>query len=201
MTFPALPCYNQPDRQYKRMMHMKLRNMTGIYLVRDREILLLYREGSRVVDHLWVPSAGGHFEPSELNDPESCMLRELREELGLTRDDLVDPVLRYIGIRPVGDEIRQNYYYFAGLRPECPASLVSAEGRCRWVSLEDMHRYEMPLTAKYVTDHYRQIGRFTEELYCAVSDGSGYQFTAVHDGAAPLLTPDRPDPEKRGTSL
>ena len=177
---------------------MRLRNMTGIYLVRGEEILLLFREGSRVVDHLWVPSAGGHFEPSELNDPEACMLRELQEELGLTRADLVNPVLRYIGIRPVGGEIRLNYYYFAGLRPGCPDALISAEGKCRWVRLEDMHQYEMPLTARYVTDHYRHTGRFTEELYCAVSDGSGYQFTAVRDSCPPLPGHDILSSEKGG---
>ena len=66
----------------------RLRNMTGLYLTRGEEILLLFREGSRVVNHLWVPSAGGHFEPPELNDPEACVLRELKEELSLSREDL-----------------------------------------------------------------------------------------------------------------
>ena len=59
----------------------KLRNMTAIYLLQGDKILLLYREGSKVVNHLWTGSAGGHFEPYELNDPTACVLRELKEEL------------------------------------------------------------------------------------------------------------------------
>ena len=50
-----------------------LRNMTGIYLSCGNQLLLLYRQGSRVVNNLWIASAGGHFEPEELNDPERCM--------------------------------------------------------------------------------------------------------------------------------
>lgn len=40
----------------------KLRNMTAIYLLQNDKILLLYRQGSRVVNNLWTGSAGGHFE-------------------------------------------------------------------------------------------------------------------------------------------
>ena len=68
----------------------KLRNMTSIYLFCDDKVLLLYRQGSRVVNDLWVGSAGGHFEEHELNDPEACVLRELEEELSITRDMIVD---------------------------------------------------------------------------------------------------------------
>ena len=46
----------------------KLRNMTGIYLTCGDQILLLYRQGSRVANNLWVASAGGHLVAFELND-------------------------------------------------------------------------------------------------------------------------------------
>ena len=62
---------------------MKLRNMTGIYLSCNGKMLLLYRQGGRVVSNQWIASAGGHFEKEELNDPNACVLRELREELHL----------------------------------------------------------------------------------------------------------------------
>ena len=38
-----------------------LRNMTAIYLLKNNKILLLYREGGRVVNNVWTGSAGGHF--------------------------------------------------------------------------------------------------------------------------------------------
>ena len=39
----------------------KLRNMTSIYITREDKMLLLFRQGSRVVNNVWVGSAGGHF--------------------------------------------------------------------------------------------------------------------------------------------
>ena len=53
--------------------------MTGIYLSCTGQMLLLYRQGGRVVNDRWVASAGGHFEKDELNDPKACVLRELKE--------------------------------------------------------------------------------------------------------------------------
>ena len=94
---------------------MKLRNMTGIYLSCGGQMLLLYRQGGRVVSDRWIASAGGHFEKEELNDPKVCVLRELKEELNLTEDDLENLKMRYIGLRCVNGEIRQNYYFFASL--------------------------------------------------------------------------------------
>ena len=67
---------------------IKLRNMTSIYISCGTKILLLYRIGSRVVPPSWC-GIGGHFEPDELNDPRTCVLRELEEETGLTAELLL----------------------------------------------------------------------------------------------------------------
>lgn len=61
----------------------KLRNMTSVYLSKGERMLLLFRQGGRVVNNVWVGSAGGHFEEYELNDARACVLRELEEELGI----------------------------------------------------------------------------------------------------------------------
>ena len=160
---------------------MKLRNMTGIYLSCRGKMLLLYRQGGRVVTDQWLASAGGHFERDELNDPKSCVLRELKEELNLTEDDLTDLRMRYIGLRNVNGEIRQNYYFFADLKPEHYALFTSNEGKCRWVDYPDIMNYDMPLTARYVMEHYLTTGRHTDYLYSAVCDGKGYQFTELRE--------------------
>ena len=39
----------------------KLRNMTSVYLSKGERMLLLFRQGGRVVNNVWVGSAGGHF--------------------------------------------------------------------------------------------------------------------------------------------
>ena len=83
----------------------KLRNMTAIYLFKGKKVLLLYRQGGRVVNNVWTGSAGGHFENNELNDAKACVLRELNEELGLQPEDIDGLTLRYITLRSTKGEI------------------------------------------------------------------------------------------------
>ena len=160
---------------------MKLRNMTGIYLSCKGQMLLLYRQGGRVVSNQWIASAGGHFEPEELNDPKACVLRELKEELNLTEDDLTGMRMRYIALRNTKGEIRQNYYFFADLKPEHYSLFTSNEGKCRWVDYADIMNYDMPLTARYVMDHYLRVGKYTDDLYGGVYDGTDYHFTEIRE--------------------
>ena len=46
----------------------KLRNMTAVYLLKGDKVLLLFRQGGKVVNDVWTGSAGGHFEEYELNN-------------------------------------------------------------------------------------------------------------------------------------
>lgn len=156
---------------------MKLRNMTSLYLVREDAILCLYRVGSRVVSNKYIGSAGGHFEPEELNDPRRCVLRELREELGLAEEDLEGLSLRYITHRLMGSEIRQNYYYFARLREE--RTLSSTEGQLRWIPFGEFEALPMPTSAKHMILHYLKEGRRTDHLYCGVTEEAGTDFVVM----------------------
>ena len=135
-------------------MNGKLRNMTSLYILKDDKVLLLYRQGSRVVNDKWVGSAGGHFEPEELNDARACVLREMQEELGLTPDDIFELELRYVTLRRCNGEIRQNYYFFAKLRDDADVNMHSNEGISRWFDLSELNSLEMPFTSRYVIDHY-----------------------------------------------
>lgn len=150
-------------------MQGKLRNMTGIYLLKGDKILLLYRQGGKVVNNVWTASAGGHFEKDELNDAKACAIRELNEELGLCAEEVKDMQLRYIALRAVNGEIRQNYYFFAALKDTVDEKLHSNEGECRWFSLDEIGELEMPITAKYVMNHYCEIGCKTNEVYVGVT--------------------------------
>lgn len=147
----------------------KLRNMTAIYLFKNGKVLLLYREGGRVVNHVWTGSAGGHFEKDELNDAKACVLRELNEELGLQSGDVEGLALRYIALRRTNGEIRQNYYFFGELKETVDENLTSNEGTCKWFSLDEIGSLEMPFTAKCVMEHYCKKGRLTNALYVAVT--------------------------------
>ncbi|MDO4317340.1 MAG: NUDIX domain-containing protein [Lachnospiraceae bacterium] len=120
-----------------------LRSMTSLYLFQGDRVLLLYRQGSRVANEVWIGSAGGHFEAEEQNDAKACVLRELREELGLFEEDLAGLRLGYVTLRRIGGEIRQNYYFFAELKAEPEGGLVSNEGRLQWFSFEDRTAAEL----------------------------------------------------------
>ena len=154
----------------------KLRNMTAIYLFKNSRVLLLYREGGRVVSNVWTGSAGGHFEAYELNDAKACVLRELKEELGLQPNEIYGLALRYITLRNVNGEIRQNYYFFAEVNDEVDDNLRSNEGVCRWFSTEEIGSLEMPFTAKYVIAHFCKIGCTTSNLYVGVTTKDGVDF-------------------------
>ncbi len=155
-------------------MNGKLRNMTSIYLSKDDKILLLYRQGGRVVRNVWTGSTGGHFEECELNDAQACVLRELKEELGIDKEDIEGLSLRYITLRRSKGEIRQNYYFFAALKSA--GELTSNEGICKWFALDEIFSLEMPYSAKCVMEHYCKKGRFTSEMYVGVSDGEKVEF-------------------------
>lgn len=158
---------------------MKLRNMASVYFHNDTGLLCLYRLGSRVADHMYIGSAGGHFEEGELNDPEKCVLRELQEELGLTEADITDLALRYITLRRKNGEIRQNYYFFARLKEE--RELHSTEGILRWVPYGEVPMLEMPVSAGDMMRHYLQEGRFTSHLYGGITWENGTDFAILQE--------------------
>lgn len=157
----------------------RLRNMTSVYITDGDRMLLLYRQNGRVVNDVWVGSAGGHFEAHELNDARACVLRELEEELGLRECDIRDLSLRYITLRRSKGEIRQNYYFFAALGHGVDDNLVSNEGISRWFAYAELPALEMAYTSKYVIGHYLKVGRGTDQIYVGVADGDTVVFTEL----------------------
>lgn len=167
-----MPSSPTPDR---------LRHMTAVYLCQGDRILLLYRQGGRVVNNVWVGSAGGHFEPEELNDPKACVLRELGEELGLTESQLDSLTLRYIVLRNANGEVRQNYFFFAQLKTGAEAGLVSDEGNLKWFPTNELHDLPMPPSARQAIDHWLAEGRHTDLLYGGISQADGATFLPLNE--------------------
>ena len=156
-----------------------LRNMTSLYIVLENGILLLLRN-SGIAKDLYTGTAGGHFEPAELNDPLSCILRETKEELGLKPDDFSEIALRYIALKAVPGEVRQNYYYFARLKdPHKAEHLVSKEGKLTFVEFNRISDFAMPFCPKFVLDHWLAVGRFDEKLYGGAAEESDLKFFAM----------------------
>jgi 8-oxo-dGTP diphosphatase len=155
----------------------RLRSMTSVYLTRNDQFLLLFREGGRVVNHVYTGSAGGHFEKEELNDPQGCILREMKEELGLSEEDIEGLSLRYITHRLAKGEIRQNYYFFARLKED--RELSSNEGQLRWVPHVQIPELPMPVSAKHMILHYLSVGQNDEILYCGITEEGGTNFVPM----------------------
>lgn len=160
-------------------MNGRLRNMASVYLSKGERMLLLYRQGGRVVNDVWVGSAGGHFEDFELNDAEACVLRELKEELGIGGEKIENLTLRYVTLRRTKGELRQNYYFFAELVDGVNERLMSNEGESRWFPYSELLKLEMPFTSKFVIEHYLQTGRRNSEVYAGVADGEKVVFTRM----------------------
>lgn len=157
----------------------KLRNMTSVYFTGERGILCLYRVGSRVANNKYIGSAGGHFEKDELNDARACVLREMREELGLTESDVEGLKLRYITYRLKDGEIRQNYYFFGVLKEN--RELISSEGTLRWIPYDGFEDLSMPVSAKHMILHYLNVGRFDDILYAGITQEQGTAFVPMRE--------------------
>ena len=158
----------------------KLRSMTAVYITRGNQILLLYRVGSRVVQPSYC-GVGGHFEKEELDDARACVLREMKEELGLDGDALSDMKMRYVTLRLKNGEIRQNYYFFAELKPGVEIAPDCCEGRLEWVDMDAALQKNMPHTAWHMLSHYLKTGRYTDTLYGGVTVQDAVIFTPLEE--------------------
>lgn len=117
---------------------MKSKLTTLCYIERDDKYLLLHRikKENDINKDKWI-GVGGHFEEDEA--PEECLLREVKEETGLT---LKSWKLRGI-ITFISNEYHTEYMFlytaddFSGDISECN------EGVLEWVSKSDV--YNLPI--------------------------------------------------------
>ena len=150
-----------------------------MYLTGEKGILCLYRVGSKVANNKYIGSAGGHFEKEELNDARRCVLREMKEELGISESDVTDLKMRYITCRLKDGEIRQNYYFFGKLKDN--RELESTEGILRWIPYDDFDDLTMPVSAKHMILHYLKVGRFDDTLYAGITEETGTVFIPMRE--------------------
>ncbi len=157
----------------------KQRNMSSIYISKGNKMLLLYRQGGRVVNNVWIGSAGGHFEECELNNAKACVLRELYEELSINEDQLENLKLRYITLRRTKNEIRLNYFFFADLKDNIDEAFVSNEGVAEWFDYSKLKALDMSFSSGFVVRHYLDTGINNDMIYGGIADGEKVVFTAL----------------------
>lgn len=156
-----------------------IRNMTSVYFTDETGIWCLFRIGSRIADRLYIGAAGGHFEENEMRSPEKCILREMKEELDLSETDISDLRLRYITSRLKNNEIHRNYYFFARLNTA--KSFSSNEGTLHHISYEQMKTLPMPVSARYMMEHYLKEGRYTDHLYAGITEKKETRFVILEE--------------------
>jgi len=81
-----------------------------------------------------------------------------------------------VTLRLKNGEIRQNYYFFADLRPGAEIRLANPEGTPEWFDREAIPELPMPYTAYYVLMHYLEVGRYTRSLYGGCAEEAGVTF-------------------------
>lgn len=165
---------------------MRVRQMTSVWIHRGDEVLLLLRRGSRVIPDSYV-GIGGHLDDNETADPAQGALRELREEVGLTEDDLMDFGLRCVAMREMGDEVRINYYFAGRLRKDREAPITCTEGELRWFPLDAaFDDLPMPPTGRAALVDWITRGRPTDGIRFVAVDKAD-AVVVQHGGGAGVL--------------
>ena len=110
-----------------------MRNTTLCYLERDGKYLMLHRTAKAVDENKdkWI-GVGGKFEEGE--SPEDCLLREVREETGLT---LTSWAYRAI-ITFVSDEWGTEYMHLFTADAWTGELTACSEGDLEWVDKRDV---------------------------------------------------------------
>lgn len=134
-----------------------------MFLVRDGQLLLLFRRGSRAITDSWV-GIGGHIEPDESSDPTTAALRELAEEIGVV-SGLSELALRYVSLRDTGTEIRTTHYFTAILAADALIPETCPEGDLRWFALDAVPEdLDMPPTARAALRHWLDHGQYDDAV-------------------------------------
>lgn len=114
-------------------------NLTTLcYIEQDNKYLMLHRvkKENDINKDKWV-GIGGHFEKDE--SPEECLLREVREETGLT---LVDYRLRGI-ITFISDKWQTEYMFLYTAKAQNMDLQDCDEGELEWANKSDV--YNLPI--------------------------------------------------------
>lgn len=140
-----------------------LRVMATAFLSNGSDMLLMKRSANRkLAPGMWA-AVGGHVETYEINTPENACLREVYEETGLCREDIINLKLRYIVLRRKHDEIRVQYIYFGeAIRKDVGKT---EEGELFWIDFGNVPDLEMTPSINYVLKHYFEIGISNENVY------------------------------------
>jgi 8-oxo-dGTP diphosphatase len=140
--------------EIEKMATINLSNSAAAFLKRGNEYLLMKRAENRKISPGVWSCIGGKFETYELNDPQAACLREVKEETGITDDQIHNLALRYVIVRRYRDTIRQTYIYFG--ETDAELTVTTDEGELYWIPESELLNRTYTVTFTAMLEHYLQ---------------------------------------------
>ena len=114
----------------------KVKLCTLCYIERDDKYLMLHRVSKKndINKDKWI-GVGGHFE--EMESPEDCLIREVREETGYELDDFDFRGIVTFVYGKRGEEVVEYMHLFVGRNVE-GEPIECNEGVLQWVDKKDV---------------------------------------------------------------
>ena len=145
-----------------------LRNSVAAFLRNNYKYLLMNRAPNRkIAPGVWC-GVGGHIEPHEINDPLTACYREIEEETGIQKCQIVSIDLYYIIMRRSKDEIRQSYIYF-GETLQTDVTQTD-EGTLFWINEKDLLNREYSKTFAAMLEHYAKRSHYDRTVYVGATE-------------------------------
>jgi 8-oxo-dGTP diphosphatase len=145
-----------------------LKNYICAFLENDGCFLLMKRAPNREVNPNFWSGVGGKIEPCEINDPYSACVREIKEETGITNNNIENLKLRYIIIRKHKDVIRQSYIYFGKVNTK--SFMNTDEGTLYWIAKEELKRKHYTSTYTKMIEHYLSSDADDNNIFIGVAE-------------------------------
>jgi hypothetical protein len=176
--FTDLPSFVASERDYPEAAY-KVRKAGKNVEITTSKMVLTYRKGSGkfTKNNLEIKAADGFFTWKPGMQQKENLKGTFRTLDGLDGDVQTQS---WVADMKKG-EVRQNYYYFASLKDDVDVSLDSDEGRLQWVPFSQVMEKDMPLTAKFMLEHYMNVGRLDTNLYSGVTTEDHMVFTKLEE--------------------
>lgn len=155
---------------------MEIRQMATAFLINDDKVLMMKKARSKLFDFEFWGGIGGHLEYDELNFPMKASYREIEEETGIKKSDIINFKLKYILIENSSGEIRQQYVYFGETKHM--NFISSDEGELYWIHKNELMNLHTSKIIKFTIEHYLENPNLEDILVGTI--------TANHD-LTPLI--------------
>jgi 8-oxo-dGTP diphosphatase len=117
------------------------------------------------------------MEPAELNDPLTACFREIEEETGINRANIINLELLYIIIRRRADRISQMYIYFG---ETAQTDIVQTdEGELFWIPEEELLDREYTNTFAAMLRHCTARAPDDRAVYIGAAENDGMNLRMV----------------------